>query len=182
MTLSRRNALSLGAGLPLAGVLAASGGFALSRPAAASTAALQEAHLAAGRARAAYGLMLESGKLPALTLEVAERIYERHRATEEALGRRVGSRQANVERPDVQSAIAAAQTPIDMLQLMRDVEVQALATYLAQRSDDGDDNVLLVAAAADGAMHWTLVNHIMGQPLPATGLAAGGSLPLSGAL
>lgn len=182
MTLSRRNALNLGAGLPLAGLLAASGSLVLSRPAAASTAALQEAHVAAGRARAAYGLMLESGKLPALTLEVAERIYGRHRANEEALGRRVGSRQANVDRPDVQSAIAGAETAVDMLRLMRDVEVQALATYLAQRSDDGEDNVLLVAAAADGAMHWTLVNHILGEPLPAEGLAAGGSLPMAGAL
>ncbi|HLW26830.1 MAG TPA: hypothetical protein VKY54_03795 [Kiloniellales bacterium] len=181
MTLSRRSALSLSAGISLTGALAASGSL-LSRPAVASEAALQEAHLAAGRARAAYGLMLESGKLPAQTLAVAERIYERHRANEEALSRRSGSLPTTVERPDVRAAISSAQTPLDMLRLMRDVEVQALGTYLDQSSDNGDDSGLLAAAAADGAMNWALVNHILGESLPPAGLAAGGSLPLSGVL
>lgn len=182
MTLSRRNALSLGAGIPLAGLLAATGGLALSRPVEAATDALQQAHTAAGRARAAYHLVLESGKLPALSLELAERIYARHRANEETLGSRVGRGAVSLDRPDVQSALARAETPADMLRLMRDIEVQALATYLSQRSSDGEENVLLVAAAADGAMHWTLLNHILGEPLPAEGLAAGGSLPMTGAL
>lgn len=179
MSLSRRSALTVGAGFSLAaaGSLAA---FAPA-PARASAHALQEAHAAAGRARAAYHLLLESGRLPALILDLAERIYERHRATEEALGDRLaGARPAGLDQPDVQAAIQGADTPTALIRLMRDIEARALAGYLAQETAEGEAKVLLAAAAADGAMHWALLNHTLGEALPRQGLSAGGSLPTSG--
>jgi len=185
MTLSRRDALNLSAGLLAAG---AAGAVVAAGPAHAASEALQQAFTAAGRARAAYHLALESGKLPALALELAERIFQRHQANEEALRQRLrpphqaGPAPAGLNRPEVQAAIAAADTPAAMLRLLRDVEVQALAAVLAQRTNDPEAGVLLAGAAADGAMHWTLLNHVLGEPLPAQGLAAGGSLPMAGAL
>lgn len=183
MSLSRRDALNLSAGLLAVGAVGAA-----SAPAQASTEALQRAFAAAGHARAAYHLALESGKLPALALELAERIFQRHHANEEALRQRLraphqaGPAPAGLDRPEVQAALAAADTPAAMLRLLRDIEVQALAAVLALRTSDPESAVLLAGTAADGSMHWALLNHVLGEPLPAQGLAAGGSLPMSGAL
>lgn len=183
MTLSRR--VALGGGL---GLLAGGGLLAAAGPALAAVEALQQAHAAVGQARAAYHLILESGKLPVRALDLAERLYARHRAAEEALADRLRRARpaapapARLERPDVEAALGAARSPADMLRLMRDVELQILAALVAQRSIDPEVNLLLVAAAADTAMHWTLLNSALGEPLPAPGLLAGGSLPLSESL
>lgn len=181
MTLSRRTTLGLGVGLAVAGMTAVAG--PATRSAGAAVNALQEAHSAESSARAAYGLLLESGRLPPMILEVAERIYYRHRAAEEALARRAGALgSASLDQPSVRSAIDALQTPADGLRVMRDIEARTLSTYLSPLDADEEEAQLLAAGAADCAMNWALINHALGEPLPAESLVAGGSLPSSGAL
>jgi len=177
MTLSRRTALGFGAGLSAVGLAAAAAGLSAGS-AGATVNALDEAHSAESSARVAYGLLLESGRLPPMILDVAERIYHRHRAAEEALARRAGALgSAGPEQPDIRAALDAVQTPADGLHLMRDIEARALATYLSPLDANEEEAQLLAAGAADCAMNWALVNHALGEPLPAESLASGASLP-----
>jgi rubrerythrin len=130
---------------------------------------------------AAYQLGAQSGLLQKPVLDVATRFqadHKEHRDTLAGAIRKMGGKPVE-EKPLAEYARALKADTLksqnDVLELALRLELGATNAYLGVIPSFKEPQLAKVAGrlAADEALHWTLLNHTLGKPLPAGGMPFG---------
>jgi rubrerythrin len=130
----------------------------------------------------AYTLGAQSGLLQKPTLDVAVRFQADHKEHAETLIgaiRKLGGKPVEAK-PLAEYAKALKADTLksqnDVLELAARLELGATNAYLGVIPAFKNSALAKVAArlAADETMHWTLLNNVLGKPLPAGGMPFGG--------
>lgn len=130
---------------------------------------------------AAYQAGAESGLLDKGVLDVAVLFQSHHKSHRDALIATIEKLGGKPIAPQSNGAYAKAlgadglKSQADVLGLAAKLELGAANAYLGVIPSFGDKNLVQVAArlAADETMHWSILAHAMGKPLPAAALSFG---------
>ena len=129
----------------------------------------------------AYQLGAQSGLLTKPVLDVAVLFQSHHKGHRDALVATIrkmgGTPVAEKSMDEYAKALnaAAIKSQTDILELAARLELGATNAYLGVIPSFKDPQLAKVAGrlAADEVMHWTLLNNVLGKPLPAGGMPFG---------
>jgi hypothetical protein len=129
----------------------------------------------------AYQLGAESGLLMPEVLNVAVLFQGHHKGHRDALSSTItqlgGTPVAEMSLEEYAAALNAGslKSQADVLELAARLELGAVNAYLGVLPSFEDKNLGQVSArlAADETMHWSILTHALGKPLPANALTFG---------
>jgi rubrerythrin len=129
----------------------------------------------------AYQLGAESGLLQKPVLDIAVAFQSHHKGHRDALVATIqklgGTPVAEKKLAEYAAALKAdtLKSQADVLTLAARLELGAVNAYLGVIPSFGDKGLAKVAArlAADETMHWSILTHALGKPLPSGALSFG---------